>query len=108
MTSRQARLLFGLLADLSTSRNASRMSGRRAVERVAAGAKMAPGELHDILDHLDDEIAKASAEVRARGRSFSDAEDVARMVAIVRTVTDDEDGSPIGPGSATPPGGAVG
>ncbi len=62
MTNRQARLLFGLLADLSTARNASRMSGRRAVENVAAGAKMAPGEVRAILDHLDDEIARANAE----------------------------------------------
>jgi hypothetical protein len=108
MTNRQARLLFGLLADLSTARNASRMSGRRAVENVAAGAKMAPGEVRAILDHLDDEIAKASAEMRARGSSFNDAEEVARMVDIVRTVTDDEDGSPIGPGSATPPGDVTG
>ena len=98
MTNRQARLLFGLLADLSTARNASRMSGRRAVENVAAGAKMAPGEVRAILDHLDDEIARANAEGITGG-----AEGAARMVDIVRTVTDDEDWSPIGPGSATPP-----
>ena len=37
MTNLQARLLFGLLVDLSTARNASRVSGRLAVENVAAG-----------------------------------------------------------------------
>ncbi len=101
MTNRQARLLFGLLADLSTARNASRMSGRRAVENVAAGAMMAPGEVRAILDRLDDEIARASAERATRGAPFNDAETAARIVAIVRTVTDDGDWSPIGPGSAS-------
>ena len=99
MTNKQARLLFGLLADLSTARNASRMSGRRAVENVAAGAMMAPGEVRAILDHLDDEIAKASAERVTRGAPFNSAEDAARIIAIVRTVTGEDDDAPIGPGS---------
>lgn len=100
MNNRQARLLFGLLADLSTARNASRVSGRLAVENVAAGAMMAPGEVRAILDRLDGEIAKASAERAARGAPFTKAEDAARIVAIVRTVTDEDDDAPIGPGWA--------
>ena len=67
----KARLLFGLLVDLSTARNASRVSGRLAVENVAAGAMMAPGEVRAILDRLDGEIAKDQRRARCQGRPFT-------------------------------------
>lgn len=99
MTNLQARLLFSFLADMSAWRGT--ISGRRAIDNVAAGARMPRRDLVAMLDRFDAEVAKASAEIAA-GRVTTAAEDVARMVAIAREVTDDGDWSPIGPGAADP------